>query len=157
MLHKMSIVGLEVSAYTREGEFEYLHHSPASRRRRWKGNPVPGDINMGTWPFRLGETRIWDSKIWSWVLRNSAPRMTALGRVSSICKRQVRHLVREGAPHQQAHNCLTVIKIWSRAPSWCFTPRQKADWPSVVAQFWLLAFAAVKVSNKPSYQSKSRL
>jgi hypothetical protein len=23
---------------------EYLHHSPASRRRRWKGNPLPGNI-----------------------------------------------------------------------------------------------------------------
>jgi hypothetical protein len=46
------------------GELEYLHRSPASRRRRRKGNPVPGgmtganlslgDINTGTWPSRLG-------------------------------------------------------------------------------------------------------
>jgi hypothetical protein len=28
----------------RGGGFEYLHHSPASRRRRGKGNPVPGGI-----------------------------------------------------------------------------------------------------------------
>jgi hypothetical protein len=27
------------------GGVEYLHRSPASRRRRRKGNPVPGDIN----------------------------------------------------------------------------------------------------------------
>jgi hypothetical protein len=27
-------------------------------------------------------------------------------------KRQTRPLVRESAPHQQACNCLTVIKIW---------------------------------------------
>jgi hypothetical protein len=26
------------------GGFEYLHRSPASRRRRRKGNPVPGSI-----------------------------------------------------------------------------------------------------------------
>jgi hypothetical protein len=28
-----------------------------------------GDINMRTWPSRLGESRIWDSKMWSWVPR----------------------------------------------------------------------------------------
>jgi hypothetical protein len=40
------------------GGLEYLHHSHVNRRRRWKGNPVPGgitgplcywwDINTGT-------------------------------------------------------------------------------------------------------------
>jgi hypothetical protein len=50
------------------GGFEYLHRSPASSKRRRKGNPVPGgitgppcswgDINTGTWPSRLGESRI---------------------------------------------------------------------------------------------------
>jgi hypothetical protein len=46
------------------GRFQYLHRSPASRRRRRKGNPVPGynwatlfleGINTETWPSRLGE------------------------------------------------------------------------------------------------------
>jgi hypothetical protein len=47
---------------------EYLHRSRASRRRRRKVNPVPrgitwatlflGDINTGTWLYRLGEPRI---------------------------------------------------------------------------------------------------
>jgi hypothetical protein len=41
------------------GRIEYLHGSPASRRRRRKWNPGPGvywailflgDINTGTWP-----------------------------------------------------------------------------------------------------------
>jgi hypothetical protein len=45
------------------------------------------DINKGTWPFRLGESRIWDSKIWSWVPRDSNPRMTALARTSNNWKR----------------------------------------------------------------------
>jgi hypothetical protein len=45
--------------------------------------------------------------------RDSDPRMTALVRASSICKRQTHPLVRESAPHQQTRNCLTVIKIWS--------------------------------------------
>jgi hypothetical protein len=39
-------------------------------------------------------------------------------------KGQTRPLVREGAPHQQNRNCLTVIKIWSYAPDGCLTPRQ---------------------------------
>jgi hypothetical protein len=36
------------------GWLEYRHLSPASRRRRRKGNPVTwGDINTGTWFSRL--------------------------------------------------------------------------------------------------------
>jgi hypothetical protein len=31
------------------GGSKCLHRSPASRKRRRKGNPVPGDINTGTW------------------------------------------------------------------------------------------------------------
>jgi hypothetical protein len=47
-----------------------------------------GDINTGTWPSRLGESRIWDSKIWSWVPWDSDLRMTSLARTSINCKRQ---------------------------------------------------------------------
>jgi hypothetical protein len=39
-------------------------------------------------------------------------------------KLQSRPLVREGAPHRQNRNCLTVTKIWSWAPDGCLTPRQ---------------------------------
>jgi hypothetical protein len=108
--------------------------SPASHRRRRKGNPVPGgitgspcswgDLNTGTWSSRLGESRIWDGKIWSWVPRDSDPRITALARPSSNSKWQIHPLVREGTPHQQTRNCLTVIKIWSCAPDGGLTPRQ---------------------------------
>jgi hypothetical protein len=42
--------------------------------------------------------------------------MTALARPSSNCKLHNLLLVREGAPHQQTDNYLTVIQIWSRAP-----------------------------------------
>jgi hypothetical protein len=52
-----------------------------------------------------------------------AVNMTALARASSNCKRQTRPLVREGAPHRQTGNCLTVAKIWS-CPSRGLTPRQ---------------------------------
>jgi hypothetical protein len=78
------------------GRFEYLHRDPASRRRR-----------------RKGKSRIWDSKIWSRVLRDSDPRMTALARASNNCKRQTRPLIRENAPHEQTRNCRTVTKIWT--------------------------------------------
>jgi hypothetical protein len=96
-----------------------------------------GDINAGTWPSRLEESRFWDSKIWSWVPRDSDMRMSALARASSNCKRQTRHLVRDGAPIQQARNCLTVTKIWSWAPDRCLTLDRLADWPSAVTWLWL--------------------
>jgi hypothetical protein len=83
-------------SYPCGGGLEYLHRDPASRRRR-----------------RKGKSRIWDSKIWPRVPRDSDLRMTALGRASSNCKGQTRPLVREGIPNQQTRNCLTVIKIWS--------------------------------------------
>jgi hypothetical protein len=57
-----------------------------------------GDINTGTWPSRLGGSRIWESKMWSWVPRDSDLRMTALARTNSNCKRQTHQthpLVRE--------------------------------------------------------------
>jgi hypothetical protein len=55
----------------RVGGVEYLHRSPASRRRRQKG-----------------KSQIWDSKIWSRVPRDSDPRMNALARTSRNCKWQ---------------------------------------------------------------------
>jgi hypothetical protein len=53
-----------------------------------------GDISTGTWPSRLGEFRMWDSKMWSWSPRDSDLRMTELARTSSNCKRQTYPLVR---------------------------------------------------------------
>jgi hypothetical protein len=50
--------------------------------------------------------------------------MTALAKTCSNCKRQTRPLLREGAPHQQTRNCLTVTKIWPWAPDGGFTTRQ---------------------------------
>jgi hypothetical protein len=78
-----------------------------------------GDIRLGTWPTGLGESRIWESRIW-----DSNPRMTALARTSSNCKRQIRSLVTETAQLQQPRNCVTVIKIRSHAPDGYLTPRQ---------------------------------
>jgi hypothetical protein len=62
------------------GGVEYLHRSPASRRRRQKG-----------------KSRIWGSKIWSQVPRDSDPRIrvNARARASSNCKWQIHPLVRE--------------------------------------------------------------
>jgi hypothetical protein len=93
--------------------------------RQLIGKQVPAATNTHTTiellfelRFLLGPCKVVirktiDSKIWSRVLRNSYPRMTALARTSSNCKRQTRSLVRESAPHQQTSNCLRVIKIWS--------------------------------------------
>jgi hypothetical protein len=78
------------------------------------------------------------------VPRESDPKMTSLARTRSNCKRQTRPLVREGAPHQQTRNCLTVIKIWSYAPNGCFIARQ-TGWLTVgrntqtQIQIWLAA------------------
>jgi hypothetical protein len=56
-----------------------------------------GDINTGTWSSRLGESKNWDNKIWSWVPRDSDPSVTALATTSSNSRLQTRPLVREGA------------------------------------------------------------
>jgi hypothetical protein len=64
--------------FPRGGGVEYLHRSPASRRRRQKG-----------------KSRIWDSKIWSRIPQDSDPRINALARTSSNCKWQTHRLVRE--------------------------------------------------------------
>jgi hypothetical protein len=90
------------------GGVEYLHRHPASRKRR-----------------RKGKSQIWDSKVWSWVPRDSDPRKTALARASSIYKRQTRPLVREGAPQKQDRNCQRLINIGARHQDLL------TDWPSI--------------------------
>jgi hypothetical protein len=69
-----------------------------SDRSAWGYNRATlflGDINTGTWPSRLGEYPIWDSKIQSWVSPDSDLRMTALARTRGNCKRQTHPVVRE--------------------------------------------------------------
>jgi hypothetical protein len=91
-----------------------------------------GDINTLTWPSRSEESRIWDSKIWSWIPRVSDPRMTALARASKNCKRQIHPHVREGAPYQQIRKCLEVITFWSWAAMGAWHQERLAEWPLVV-------------------------
>jgi hypothetical protein len=74
-------------------------------------------------------SRIWDSKISSRVSRDLDPKMTALARARSNCKRQIHPLVREGAPHQQTRDYLTVIKNLVVSPRWVFY--SKTHWPTV--------------------------
>jgi hypothetical protein len=45
-------------------------------------------------------------------------------RPAAIVNDKTHPLLREGAPHQQTRNCLTVIKLWSYAPDGCFITRQ---------------------------------
>jgi hypothetical protein len=75
----------EDSSYPCGGGVEYLHRSPASRRtrRKWK-------------------SRIWDSKIWLRVPRDSDPKMTALARARNNCKQDPSSRQRERA----SSNCI---------------------------------------------------
>jgi hypothetical protein len=100
-----------------------------SESRPGKLVEISWGINTGTWPSRLRESRIWDSKMWSWIPKDSDPRMTALARTSSHCKRQTRPIVRKGTPHQQTRNYLTVTKIWSWAQAGYWHRDRLADWP----------------------------
>jgi hypothetical protein len=101
------------SWYPCGGGVEYLHRSPASRRRQCKG-----------------ESQIWDSKLWSRVPKDSDPRKTIQVRTSSIYKRQTCALVREGAPQTQDRNGQSVINIWSWAPDGARYQDLLIDWPS---------------------------
>jgi hypothetical protein len=94
------------------GGVEDLHRDTASRRRR-----------------QQGESQIWESKIWTWVPRDSDPRKTRLARTSSIYKRQSRPLVWEGASQNQDRKCQRVIYL-VMSPKWCWTPRI-TDWLTV--------------------------
>jgi hypothetical protein len=106
---KLKIISWQ--SYQCGGGVEYLHHDPSSRRRR-----------------RKEMSQIWESKIWSPVPRDSDPRKTALARVSSTYKRQIRPLVREGAPQEQDRNCLTSNKDLDVSPKWVLY--SKTDWPA---------------------------
>jgi hypothetical protein len=103
------------------GGFEYLHRDPASRRRR-----------------RKGKSQIWESKIWSRVTRTSDPRKTTLSTASSIYKRHIRPLVREGVPEKLDRNCQRVINIWSWTPDGARHQDWLIGWSSVA--MWLRLF-----------------
>jgi hypothetical protein len=84
-----------------------------------------GEINAGTRPWRLEESQIWESKIWSRGSRYSNLRKTALARSSSHCKLQSRHLCCWNVSHQQIFHCLNIIKgmeILLRTPVGSLTP-----------------------------------
>jgi hypothetical protein len=88
------------------GESEYLHRSPTSHKR-WR-------------------SLIWDSKIWSWVLRDFDPRMTALARPRSnyMSKLQTHPIIREDGLHQETREVTQKTKIWTWAPYGSPTPRE---------------------------------
>jgi hypothetical protein len=72
--------------------------------------------------------RIWDSKMWSRVPRDTDPKMTVLARASNSCKRQTRPLVRESAPHQQTRNWPDSNKNLIVSPRWVLY--SKTHWPT---------------------------
>jgi hypothetical protein len=83
--------------------------------------PFPANIITGAWSSRLGEPRIWDSKISSWVPKDSDPRMTEL-KDGTNCKMQTLLLIIEGIPLEQIRNSQTVMKCWSLAQDGVLTP-----------------------------------
>jgi hypothetical protein len=104
------------------GRSEYLHHSPwviwIIERTTPKGkldHTVPGNINRGTGPSRLGQSWIWNHKVWLYypVLSNggSDSRMTALVRVNSNCKWEIHPLITDRAPYLSDSN-----KIYGHGP-----------------------------------------
>jgi hypothetical protein len=93
------------------GGVEYLHRDPASRRRR-----------------RKWKSQIRDSQIWTRVPRDSGQRKRALAKASSTYDRQIRPLVREGAPREQDRNCHTSNKDLVVSPKWVLC--SKTDWPA---------------------------
>jgi hypothetical protein len=64
-----------------------------------------GDINMGTWPSRLGESQM---RQYNMVMRpfGFGPEKDCAGEDQLLL--QALSLVREGAQHQQTRNCLKI-------------------------------------------------
>jgi hypothetical protein len=84
---------------------------------------------MGSWSFRLGESQIRDSKIWSWEPRDSDQKRIVLVRPNSKSNLKALPLVRESAPQQRTRKCLKILfkRNWSRVQDGCLTPKQ-AGW-----------------------------
>jgi ribosomal protein S14 len=87
------------------GGFEYLHRSPANRRRR-----------------RKGKSRIWDSRIWSRVPRDSDPKMIELARTSSNYSRQRERPTSTNSQVSESNKNLVI------SPRWVLY--SKTDWPT---------------------------
>jgi hypothetical protein len=76
------------------------------------GDLVPGGYKYEDLPLQVGGSLKWDSKIWLWVLQDLDLRVTALVTPRSSCtsKLQNHPLIREGAQHEETHNCHTEKK-----------------------------------------------
>jgi hypothetical protein len=125
----MTVVIHSSSAIPCGGGVEYLHRSPMSRRRR-----------------RKRKSRIWDSKIWSRVRRDSDPRVTALARASSSCNGQIHPLPREDVTWRlwlQGFICRGGY-VSGREARRGLAPR-RIDWREVTLEFQLCCALAVLI------------
>jgi hypothetical protein len=107
----------------RGSRFEYLYRSPASRRRRRKGNPVPGRISgppcswgiwmLGYWPPGSGSLESEAAK-YGHDSRGTRTQewLRWRGPAEIINNRPVLSSAM-APPHQQTRSCLTIIKIFS--------------------------------------------
>jgi hypothetical protein len=82
-----------------------------------------GDV--GTWCSRFGESQIWDSKMWSWILWDLDLRVTALAKFTNT-----NPSIRE--------SCMTAVQIssWVLDGTGFLHQDQLASWPLVA--LWLL-------------------
>jgi hypothetical protein len=95
---------------------EATKREPSARGYNW-ATLFLGDINTGTWPSRLGGVSN-ESNIWSRVLRDLDPRVTALARPRSNCTINYRPVpLSERAPHSKNPATVKTVKnkIWSWA------------------------------------------
>jgi hypothetical protein len=95
--------------------------------KRQGGGLFLGDINMGTWPSRLGESQMRQSSMVK-VLSDSDHWMIAL-RISDPPSRQ-RGRPTETRPQISDSHIPIGSNIWSQVPQGCSTPRH-TDWLTV--------------------------
>jgi hypothetical protein len=144
-------------------ELEFVHPSPVGRRRRWKGNPVPGVITRPScsWVILIREfcsqgwgSRIGQSQMCSWVPRDSDARITALAGTGTNCKLLNRPIVKR-RPTSAMRQVSDSNENLLLSPRWRFTPRQ-TDRPSVVTYVWLrLRHMAAELEKQREWLERS--
>jgi hypothetical protein len=116
------------------GGLEYLHRSPASRKRRRKGNPVPEGLagppcSWGIWIREPGPpgwgSLSWDSKVWFRVLSDSDYWVITMQIVGPSSRQRGRPI--DTRPQVSDSNIPTGSNIWSQVPQGYSIPRH-TDW-----------------------------
>jgi hypothetical protein len=114
---------------------EYLHHSPVSRKRRSKGNPVTRGITGPPCPWekemlqsgRPGSGSLrWDSKVWLGVLSDSDHWVIALQTADPSYRRRGRPT--DTRQQLSDSNLPTRSNVWSQVSEWAWHQDILTDW-----------------------------